>query len=91
MQRAASFHGLIADTHPAEAAGVVHDATAFDAAATCSMRTCEGTAPGLPGRHDDLDLAEHERQEAQILEQATPRRQAEVEVDDADKSNSRED
>jgi hypothetical protein len=34
-------------------------ATARDAPIRGSLRPCEGTAPGLPGRHDDLDLAEH--------------------------------
>ena len=33
------------------------------------LRPREGAAPGLPGRHDDLDLVERERQEAQILQQ----------------------
>jgi hypothetical protein len=89
MQRAADFHDPIADTRLAEAAGVVHHATAFDAAvdmldahATARdapirgfLRPREGAAPGLPGRHDDLDLVERERQEPQILEQPAARGQ----------------
>jgi hypothetical protein len=39
------------------------------------LRACEGPAPGLPGRHDDLDLVQRQRQEAQILKQPAPRRQ----------------
>ena len=34
----------------------------------------EGSAAGLAGRHDDLDVVERECQEAQILEQSTARR-----------------
>ena len=34
----------------------------------------ESSASGLAGWHDDLDLVEHECQEAQILEQTTARR-----------------
>jgi hypothetical protein len=89
MQRAADFHDPIADTRLAEAAGVVHNATAFDAAVdmldahatVCDapirgfLRPREGAAPGLSGRHDDLDLVERERQEAQILEQPAARGQ----------------
>jgi hypothetical protein len=89
MQRAADFHYPIADTRFAEAACVVHNATAFDAAvdmfdahATARdalirgfLRPREGAAPGLPGWHDDRDLVERERQEAQILEQPAARGQ----------------
>jgi hypothetical protein len=56
---------------------------------TCSMRTrrramrqfaafcvrVRARPPRLLGRHDHLDLREHERQEAQILEQPAPRGQ----------------
>ena len=67
----------------------MHNATAFDAAvdmldapATARdapigglLRPREGAAPGLPGWHDDLDLVERERQEAQILEPPAARGQ----------------
>ena len=48
-------------------------------AATCNasiggfLAAREGSAAGLAGWHDDLDLVKHERQEAQILEQPTAR------------------
>ena len=55
---------------------------------TCSMRTrrramrrlaafCarEGPTPRLPGRHDDVDVGQRERQEAKILQQPAARRQ----------------
>jgi hypothetical protein len=55
---------------------------------TCSMRTAtrdasiggslgarEGTASRLPGWHNDLNLVQRQRQEAQILKQPAPRRQ----------------
>ena len=89
MQRTADFHDQVADTRLPEAADVVDDAAALDAAvdvldADASagdapiggfLRAREGSASWLPGRHDDLDLVERERQEAQILEQPTPRGQ----------------
>jgi hypothetical protein len=89
MQRTANFHHQIADARLPEAADVVNAATALDAAvdvldahapagdATIGgfLGARQGPAAGLPGRHDDLDLVECECQEAQILEQAAPRRQ----------------
>jgi hypothetical protein len=89
MQRTADFHDQIADARLPKAAGVVDDATALDTAvdvldahaATRDAPICsflgarEGPASRLPGRHDDLDLIEGERQEAQILEQPTARGQ----------------
>jgi hypothetical protein len=89
MQRTADFHDQVADARPPEAAGVVDDATALDAAVdvldahTSSgdppirglLRPCKGSAPGLPRRHDDLDVVQCERQEAEILEQSAPRGQ----------------
>jgi hypothetical protein len=82
MQRTANFPHQIADARLPKAAGVVDDTTALDAAvdvldphATARaapiggfLCPCESPAPWLPGGHDDLDLVEHEGQEAEILE-----------------------
>ena len=87
MQCAANFHDQVADARLPEAAGVVDNAAALDAtvdvfdahAATCNasigrfLVAREGSPPRLLRRHDDLDLVERERQEAQILEQPTAR------------------
>jgi len=87
MQRTADFHHAIADAGLPQAAGLVDDATALDAtvdvldahaaardaAIRRLLRTREVPASWLYGRHDDLHLVEREREEAQILEQATPR------------------
>jgi hypothetical protein len=89
MQRTADFHEPIADARLPQAAGVVDDAAALDAAvdvldahATAGeapirrfLRACEGPAPRLPRRHDDVDPLEHQRQEAKILEQSAACRQ----------------
>jgi hypothetical protein len=89
MQSTTNFHHQVTDAGLAEAAGVVDDATALDAAvdvldahtATRNapirrfLRACEGPPPWLLGRHDELDLVEGKRQEAQILEQPAPRGQ----------------
>ena len=89
MQRTADFHDQIADARLPQTAGVVDDAAALDTAvdvldAHAATRDApigsflgarEGAASRLPGRHDDLDLLEGERQEAEILEQPTARRQ----------------
>jgi hypothetical protein len=89
MQRTTDFHDEITDTRLPEAADVVDDAAALDAAVDVLdaytsagdapirgfLRAREGPAPWLAGRHDDLDLVERERQEAEILEQPTARRQ----------------
>ena len=86
MQRTADFHDQIADARLPEAAGVMNDAAALDAAidvlnahATTGdtpirrfLCAREGPAPRLPGRHDDLDLGQGTRQTAQVLEQPTP-------------------
>jgi hypothetical protein len=86
MQCAADFHDQIADACLPEAAGVMDDAAALDAAvdvlnahATAGdptirgfLRAREGLATRLPGRHDDFDVVERKRQEAQILQQAAP-------------------
>ena len=83
MQRTADVHDQIADTDLANAAGVVDDATALDAAvdrldahATSGdasirglLRASEWTSPGLARWHDDLDMVERERQEAELLAQ----------------------
>jgi hypothetical protein len=89
MQRTADFHDQIADACLPEAAGVVDDATALDAAvdmldahapagdATIRgfLRTRESPTSWFPRRHDDLDVVQCERQEAEILEQPAPRGQ----------------
>jgi hypothetical protein len=89
MQRTADFHDQVSNTRLPQAVGVVDDATTLDTAvdvldAHTTARDAsigsflgarEGAASRLPGRHDDLDLIERKRQEAQILEQPTARRQ----------------
>jgi hypothetical protein len=89
MQRTADFHDQVADACLPKAVGVVDDATALDTAVDVLdahtsagdtpsrgfLRLCKGSAPGLPGRHDDLDVVQYERQEAEILEQPAPRGQ----------------
>jgi hypothetical protein len=87
MQRTADFHEQIVDTGLSEAARVVDNAAALDAAVDvldahpaardapihCCLRARKSTATWLSGRHDHLDLVERERQEAQILEQPASR------------------
>jgi hypothetical protein len=87
MERTANFHDTIAHTRLSQAIGVVDDPAALDAAVDVLnahaaardaaigrfLRAREVPASWLSGRHDDLHLVERERQEAQILEQATPR------------------
>jgi hypothetical protein len=89
MQRTTDFHDEITDARLPEAADIVDDAAALDAAVDVLdahstagdasirgfLRACEGPAPWLPRRHDDLHLVERERQEAEILEQPTARGQ----------------
>jgi hypothetical protein len=84
MQRTADFHDQITDARLPEAAGLMDNAAALDAAVDVLdadapageapirrfLRTREVPPPRLPGRHDDLDVVERERQEAQILEQS---------------------
>jgi hypothetical protein len=86
MQRTTDFHHQITDARLPQAAGVVNDAAALHTAvdvlnadaAACNpsiggfLRPREGSAPWLLDRHDDLDVVEGERQEAQILEQPAP-------------------
>jgi hypothetical protein len=86
MQRTADFHDQIADACLPQAADVVDNAAALDAAVDVlnahapprdapirgPLRAREGAAPRLPGRHDDLDLVQGKRQKAQVLEQPAP-------------------
>ena len=83
MQRTADFHHQVTDTGLAEAADVVDDAAALDAAVHMldadtpaghapiggSLRAGEGSPPRLLRRHDHFDLRERKRQTPQILEQ----------------------
>jgi hypothetical protein len=85
----ADVHHTIADAHLAEAARVVDDATALDAAVDVLdahaaagdtpirgfLRARERSATRLPGGHDDVDLVERKRQEAKILKQTAARGQ----------------
>ena len=87
VQCTADFHDQVADARLSEAAGVVDNTAALDAAvdvldADAATRDAsiggflaarEGSAAGLAGWHDDLDLIECERQEAEVLEQPTAR------------------
>jgi hypothetical protein len=89
MQCTADFHEQIADARLPQAAGVVDDAAALDAAVDVLdthttardapirrfLRARMGPAPWLPRRHDDVDPVERKRQEAEILEQAAACRQ----------------
>jgi hypothetical protein len=87
MQRTTDFHHAIANAGLPKTVGVMDDATALEAAIDMlDAHATTGDAPirgflcarelpssRFPGRHDDLDMVERKRQEAQILEQATPR------------------
>jgi hypothetical protein len=89
MQRTANFHHQLADARLPEAAGVVDDTTALDAAvdvrethATARhapiggfLCPCESLAPRLLGGPDDLDVVEREGQAAEILEPPAARGQ----------------
>jgi hypothetical protein len=89
MQPTADFHDQIANTGLSEAAGVVDDATALDAAvdmfdahaaagnAPIRGFLCprQGSTPRLLRRHDRLALVKRERQQAEILEQPAARGQ----------------
>jgi len=88
MQGAAEFHHQVTDALLPQAHPVFHDATALDA--TVDMLDPEPTlvqglvrqlllqrqlrAPRFLRRHEDLDLWEREREEAQILQQPTASR-----------------
>jgi hypothetical protein len=70
MQRTADFHNQVTDADLPEAADVVDNAAALDAAVHMLdthppasdapvggfLRACEGSPPGLSGRHDHFDL-----------------------------------
>jgi len=89
MQRTADFHEQVTDAGLPEAADVVNDAAALDAAVHMLdadtpagnapigsfLRACEGAPPRLLRRHDHFDLRERKRQKAEILEQPAPRGQ----------------
>jgi hypothetical protein len=83
MQATADFHDQITDPRLAQAAGVVHNATALDAAVdVLNPHAAAGDAPirgflgarqgassWFAGGHDGFHLVQGERQEAQVLEQ----------------------
>ena len=82
MQRTANFHHQIADARLPEAAGVVDDMTALDAAVDVLnphttardapiggfLGPCESPAPRLLGGHDDLDMVGREGHSLSIEE-----------------------
>jgi hypothetical protein len=84
MQRTADFHHQIMHTRFSQTARVLDNAAALDAAVDVLdtnpatrdppidrfLRPRELPTPGLLHGHDDLDLVERERQEAEILEQS---------------------
>src|SRR5712692_3103818 len=89
VQGTAEFHHQIADAFFPEADAVFDNATTLDTAVDMLdpqptlvqglvrplLLQCELLAPGFLGGHEDLHLRERERQEAQILQQPTARRQ----------------
>jgi hypothetical protein len=89
MPRTADLHDQISDPDLPQAADVVDDAAALDAAVDVLdthaptgdapirglLRACELPSSRLPGRHADLHPVERARQKAQILEQPAPCRQ----------------
>src|SRR2546426_3924883 len=89
VQGTAEFHHQIADTLLPQADPVLHNAAALDTAIdvldaqpTLVERLVrplllprELLAAGFLGRHEDRHLRERERQEPQILQEPTPRRQ----------------
>src|SRR5262245_41430191 len=89
MQGTADFHKQIADACLPQAPGVVDDAAALDAAVDMLdahaatreapirrfLRARESPPPRLLRRHDDFDVVEGERPEAQILEPSAARGQ----------------
>ena len=88
MQRTADFHDQVADARLSEAAGVVDNTAALDAAVDVLdahtstrdtpirgfLRARKPAATWLSGRHDHLDLGKRKCQEAQILKQPATRR-----------------
>src|SRR6266852_9621955 len=89
MERTTDFHHEIADALLPQADPVFDDATAFDT--TVDMLNAQSAivqglvgqllfqgeflAAWFLGRHEDLDLGQRKRQEAQILQQPAPSRQ----------------
>src|SRR5262245_22414778 len=83
MPRTADCHHQVTDAGLPEAADVMDDAAALDAAVDVLdahtsasdapmgsfLRPREGPAPWLPRRHDDLHVVQCKCQEAEILEQ----------------------
>jgi hypothetical protein len=86
MQGTAKFHHEIADAVLPQPDPVFDDAAALDAPVDMldpqptvmqglvGQLLCQGAflAAGFLGRHEDLDLGQRERQEAQVLQQPTP-------------------
>jgi len=89
MQRTADCHHQIAHTRFPQSARVLDDAAALHAAVDVLdadpaprnpsigrfLSAREGSASGLLGGHDALDVVERERQAAEILEQPAARGQ----------------
>src|SRR6266446_7422134 len=89
VQGTAEFHHDIADTLLPQADPVFHDTAALDTAVDmldpqpAVVQSLVGEvllhrellATGLLRRHEDLHLRQRKRQEAEILQQPTPRRQ----------------
>jgi len=89
VQGTTEFHHQITDTLFPQADAVLDDATALDTAVDMLdpqpalverlvgsvLFPCQLLAAGFLQRHEDLDLRERKSQEAQILQQSTPRRQ----------------
>jgi len=87
MQGTTEFHYEIADAVLPQPDPVFDDAAALDTAVDMldpqptvmqglvGQLLCQGeflAAGGFLGRHEDLDLGQRERQEAQVLQQPTP-------------------
>ena len=89
MQRTADFHHQVTDAGLPEAADVVDDAAALDAAVDVLdahtpagnaplggfLPACEGAPPRLLRRHDHLDRRKRKRPKAEILEPSAACRQ----------------
>ena len=88
MEGTAAFHHQIADALLPQPDPVFHHATAFDTAVDMLNTQSaivqglvgpllfqgECLAAGFLGRHEDLDLGQRERQEAQVLQEPAPGR-----------------
>jgi hypothetical protein len=89
MQATADFHDQITDARLPQAAGVMHNATALDAAVDVLnahaaagdppiggfLGARQGSSSRFADRHDGFHLVQGEREEAQILEQPAARGQ----------------